>query len=180
MPRVAVVIVGRLVKADLFKGVTRKVVRVSLRRSDNRALLAYLPAPMLVPRHLRGVERKFSNRGIAVAIPSALRRAGFECDCVHYEAKRGPLDRRYSLFIGHSAVNFLSQAKWCRAGVEDCRVVYFATGEPQNVAAEAVERRRRETASVDGYLGKGFGLAQTMRSNATVTRTILLPSAAAE
>ena len=49
---------------------------------------------------------KFSNRGIAQAIPRVLNEMGYSVDIVNYDNRSWFPDRPYDLFIGHGGINF--------------------------------------------------------------------------
>ena len=93
-------------------------------KAARRALLSYLVLPLLPPSVFRD-RVKFSNRGIAQAIPRVLNEMGYSVDIVNYDNRSWFPDRPYDLFIGHGGINFESI---CRR-LSRCTVrIYFATG----------------------------------------------------
>jgi hypothetical protein len=89
-----------------------------------RALLSYLPGPLLVPVSQRD-RTMFSNLGIAQYIPRALNELGYEVDIIAWDDEDWLPDRRYDLFIGHGGKNF---ERISHALPADVTQIYFSTG----------------------------------------------------
>ncbi len=93
-------------------------------KPTRRALLSYLVLPLLPPRVFRD-RVKFSNRGIAQAIPKALNELGYSVDIVNYDNRHWLPNRKYDLFVGHGGINFERISR----GLPDGTIrLYFATG----------------------------------------------------
>lgn len=89
-----------------------------------RALLSYLPHPLLIPPRAR-TRKKFSNLGIAEELPRVLNELGFVVDIVSFENRSWRPQGHYDLFIGHPGSNFLRFAE--EVG-PSCTKLLFVTG----------------------------------------------------
>jgi len=93
-------------------------------KGSRRALVSYLPFPLLPPKARR--ERvMFSNKGIAQEIPRALNELGYVVDIIDYRNSTWRPKKGYDLFIGHGGYNFERLA--CLLG-DNIPSIYFATG----------------------------------------------------
>ncbi|MDO9464750.1 MAG: glycosyltransferase [bacterium] len=88
---------------------------------NKRALVSYLVNPLLIsPQRI-----KFSNDGIALAIPRVLNELGYIVDVVNWDDLNFVPEKKYNLFIGHGGCNFEQIARNLSSNAVK---IYFSMG----------------------------------------------------
>ena len=132
------------------------------RKKTKRALVSYLVNPLLIsPQRI-----KFSNDGIALAIPRALNELGYSVDVVNWDDLNFIPGKKYALFIGHGGKNFESIYKRLN---KEATVIYFSTGSYWKFHNTQEERRfndlklrRGVTLPYDRYINESEEFANSV------------------
>ncbi len=127
-----------------------------------RALVSYRVRPLLQPPP----QIRFSNDGIALAIPRALNELGYSVDVVNWDDLNFVPEKKYDLFIGHGGKNFKSIYKHLN---KEAIVIYFSTGsywEFHNTQEEKrfndLKLRRGVILPYDRYINKSEEFANSV------------------
>ncbi len=114
---------------NIFSGIFTHLVisnydEYLLGQRSKRALVSYLPLPLLPPKFMRE-QTMFSNKGIAQEIPRALNELGYIVDIIDYRNTTWTPKQNYDLFIGHCAYNFELLSSYLKPNTPR---ILFATG----------------------------------------------------
>lgn len=99
-----------------------------------KALVSYLPSPLLKPYQ----KRNFSNAGIARSIPRALNEMGYSVDVIDLHNMKFIPNKKYDLFFGHTGSNF---KKTYENLYIDTVVICFSPGDYWEFANKQEEKR---------------------------------------
>jgi glycosyltransferase involved in cell wall biosynthesis len=116
-------------------------------RYRGRALVSYIPLPLMPPRQLRN-RRMFSNRGIAQELVRVLNDLGYVVDMINWRDDRFVPKREYDVFIGHGGSNF---ARLSERLSSDTPCIYFATGPRWDLLNQACAHRAAAFADRHGW-----------------------------